>query len=172
MPLLTSSRDADGIVLTWDLARPAAEVWQHLTSRQHLPHWLGQLVSGTLDEGRTVVVDHGEGYLCTSLVDRVEPGRALGMSWDFPDEPTSHLRVTLEASDVEEPAEPSEHPTEPTARGCRLTLRHTGLGDLGTSYLPGWITHLTFFEASLAGTHLPPEAFWPLCATLQTLTPR
>lgn len=167
MPLLTSSRDADGIVVAWELPRPATEAWQHLTSRQHLQQWLGRLVSGALDEGQTVVVDHGEGYLCTSLVDRVEPGRALGVSWDFPDEPTSHLLVTLE-----EPAEPAVPAAEPAVTGCRLTLRHTGLGEHGTSYLPGWITHLTYLEASLAGTPLPPEAFWPLCATLQSLTAR
>lgn len=50
-----------------------------------------------------------------------------------------------------------------------LVLRHDGLGSLIDSYATGWCTHLTFFEASLAGVPIPGSQFWPLCTTFDQL---
>lgn len=72
------------------------------------------------------------------------------MSWKFPDEPLSWLTFALDDTDD----------------GCRLTLRHRNLGEWAPSYRIGWLTHLTFLEASFLGEPLPLGQFWNIHATL------
>lgn len=98
------------------------------------------------------------------------------LSWSFPDEPTSRIAVavsTIEEAEGRAPeAVPEQNGTAPAAESepsAMLILRHRGLGDLIDSYATGWLTHLSYFEASLAGTPLPQSQFWPLCATFDRL---
>lgn len=160
MPLVGYTRDAGTVSITWKLPRSTPDVWRHLTSARHLPEWLGHARVGGFSSGDTLVVDHGEGYLCTSVVDTREDERRLGMSWRFPDEPPSRLLVTLESVADEHDA----------MERCHLRLLHTELDDLTRTYLPGWITHLTYFEGSLETAPLPPQAFWRLYETHHRLT--
>lgn len=98
------------------------------------------------------------------------------LSWSFPDEPTSRIAVTVSTTEESEgrgpAAVPERNGTAPAAESqpsAMLILRHRGLGDLIDSYATGWLTHLSYFEASLAGTPLPQSQFWPLCATFDRL---
>ena len=160
MPLVGYTRDTEAVSITWKLARSTPDVWRHLTSERHLPEWLGHARRGGFSTGDTLVVDHGDGYLCTSVVHTLDDDRTLGMTWDFPDEPPSRLLVTVEPVANEQDAEEQ----------CLLHLRHTELDDLTGSYLPGWITHLTHFESSLDTAPLPTQAFWQLYETHHQLT--
>lgn len=160
MPLTSYNRDTDVVSITWTLARSAPEAWQHLTSAHHLPEWLGHARSGAFSSGDTLVVDHGDGELCTSVVEALAEDHRLSMSWEFPDEPPSRLSIVVEATVSQ----------QDTTEQCLLRLRHADLGDLTRSYLPGWITHLTYFEGSLGATPLPAQAFWRLYETHHLLT--
>ncbi|MCK0111691.1 SRPBCC domain-containing protein [Ornithinimicrobium sp. F0845] len=161
MSLVAGTVDAGAVSLTWRLDSPAAEVWRHLTSVEHLPEWLGRPRSGGFTSGDKLVVDHGDGYLCTSHIGTVEPGRALDLTWQFPDEPLTHLTLTVETAAAE---------SDESAGRSHLHLHHAGLGDLTASYLPGWITHLTYLEGSLETAPLPLSAFWSLYQTIERLT--
>lgn len=161
---LTEFQTQDGDVrIGWLLERALPEVWSHLLDVGHLPEWLGVVVEGAFDVGRTLVVDHGDGYLCRSDIERVDALDSLAMAWHFPDEPPSRVSISLC---------PATSGSEPPAsrEGTRLQLRHSGLGGLVGEYVAGWITHLTFFEASLGGAPMPSSAFWPLCGTNAKLT--
>lgn len=93
--------------------------------------------------------------MCQSVLDRVEPGSTLAMSWRFPDERETQVAIEVEDS--------------PSGGGCLVRLRHTGLGELAPSYRIGWLVHLTYFEAAVHGTPLPHDQFWNLHATLAAL---
>lgn len=87
-----------------------AEVWGHLVAVDHLGEWLGQPRSPQVPDGEQVpdgaelrdgvqlrdgvelVVDHGEGYLCTSQVTELAPGRSLAMTGAFPTSRPRRLR--------------------------------------------------------------------------------
>ncbi len=87
------------------------------------------------------------------MVKEIGPGHRFAVTWEFPEEPLSRMAVEVDSS----------------AGGTLLTLRHTGLGELRDSYALGWLTHLTYLEASVEGTPLPFEQFWNLHATLGRL---
>ena len=161
MPLVDCTEGSGAVSVAWTLERSVPVVWEHLTSVPHLPEWLGHARSGGFSAGAALVVDHGDGYLCTSVVDTVDDGRRLGMSWEFPDEPPSRLSITLESADTQDGGE-----------RCQLRLQHSGLDELTSSYLPGWLTHLTYFECSLEATPLPSQAFWRLYETHRRLLDR
>lgn len=94
---------------------------------------------------------------------RVGPGPVSGDDWGFPDEPPSALAIKLDDYPAEHGAVPGpEH-------GTVLELVHHGLADLVVTYLPGWVTHLSFFEASLEGDPLPPSSFWRIYASVDVL---
>lgn len=118
-------------------------------------YWLGEPAVAELWPDGRLVVDHGGGYICTSVVTRAKPGSTLAMSWRFPDEPDR--AVTFETGDG------------PDSEGCVLDLTHTGLGDLAASYRIGWLVHLTYLEAAVHGTPLPLDQFWNLHATFAAL---
>lgn len=156
MPLVEYAEPAGAVLLTWALQAPVAGVRQHLADPDRLPEWLGRRTAGGFEAGQTLVVDHGDGHLCTSRVERAS-GEEIAMTWEFPDEPRSQLSVRLEGVPMQG--------TESTL----LHLTHLRLGDLAASYLPGWITHLTYLEASVLGEPLARDAFWRLYETFQRL---
>lgn len=154
MPVRGFEGGDGNLVVAWALDVPASAVWEHFTDVAFLPEWLGTVRSGSFSPGEVLVVDHGGGQESTSTIKLAEPGKRLIMTWDFPGEPGSEVGVILGA----------------TATGCRLDLHHVGLGDLVSSYLPGWMTHLAFFEGSLHGSPLPLEDFWQAYGSFERLT--
>lgn len=156
MPLSTVTTDEGTLVVTWSLPVPADAVWAAFTDSALMSQWLGEAVEGDVTEGGKLVVDHGDGYLCTSSVtETVQPHR-LAMSWQFPDEPRSHVAFDLQPSDD----------------GTAMGLTHQDLGELVDSYAPGWLTHLTFLEAAVAGAPITATHFWTLHGTFESLYSR
>lgn len=160
MPLESFTKSDSAITVMWTLDMEPAGVWEKLTDAQNLAAWLGAHRAGAFHPGSRLRVDHSEGYLSESEILSVEPPHRLSMTWVFPDEPASRISITITATD------PVEIATNPAAK---LHLEHCDLGDLVHSYLPGWVTHLSYFEASLTGHPLPPQSFWPLYASFDRL---
>lgn len=146
--MLTSchlDRSADVLTIEWSLPRSPSLVWRHLKDPDKLDEWLGQPLSFDARVGGEIVVDHDDGYSCRSEILSLSRPHIAELSWEFPDEPTTRLSLTtFEASDAA-----GQH--EMTA----LVLKHMGLGSLIGSYASGWMTHLTYCEASLCETPLP-----------------
>lgn len=150
MPLTTISTEDGALVITWSFSVPAQAVWAGFSDPTLLSQWLGQSTECDIRSGGMLVVDHGDGYLSRSAV--TEPHR-LAMTWEFADEPESQIGIEL----------------RPSGAGTVVELAHHGLGDRVGSYAPGWITHLTFLEAALAGVPIPTSHFWKLHATFESL---
>lgn len=159
MPLVRAVASVGDVELDWHVAADRGAVWRALTEPAMLRQWLGTVLALDVRAGGRIAVDHGGGYVCESEVRRVTPRERLAMSWRFPDEHPTELAVEL--ADVPAPG------GEVTA--CGLVLRHTGLGDLAAGYRLGWVVHLTYLEAAVAGTPLPLGQFWHLHATVGVL---
>ncbi|MCF2586866.1 hypothetical protein [Brevibacterium sp. UCMA 11752] len=172
--MLTSchvDRPGDVLTIEWSLPHDQPSVWEHLTAAAMLHEWLGQPTTFDARVGGEIIVDHGDGYLCRSEVLSLthdggqSHGSSAEVSWEFPDEPQS--RLCLRTFDPDYPDNDTSNTGDNTPSA--LVIQHSGLGTLIDSYLSGWLTHLTYFEASLSETPLPPEQFWPLCATFEQL---
>lgn len=155
MPLVTATSTPRSLRIEWTATTTPEGLWAHITNPALLPQWIGRHVGGSLNVGDVLKIDHGEGYVSSSLVRRVQPLEQLTMSWDFPGEQTSELSIVIEPD---------------TESRARLTMEHTGLIEPRSTYLPGWLCHLTYLDSSLSGHPLPPQAFWNLHATLARLT--
>lgn len=152
MPLISRAIEpgAGRVTLQWSMPAPADRVWRGLTAPEALPLWLGSLSSGAFTPGSVVSVQHAEGYSCISEILRCEPPALLAMTWKFPDEPLSRLRIVLTQED----------------RSTRLTLTHEGLGDDSAGYLPGWQAHLLYLEDLLQGHPRSMAGFWAVYGEL------
>jgi len=153
MPLCTISTVDGTLVVAWSLSMQAQSVWAGFSQPGLLSHWLGESIECDVRPGGRLVVDHGEGYLSRSAVTEAKEPHRLVMTWDFPDEPESWISIELRPSDA----------------GTLVELTHHGLCDLVGSYGPGWITHLTFLEAAVAGVPIPRSHFWRMHSTFQSL---
>lgn len=153
MPLSKISTDDGALAVAWSLPVPAQAVWAGFSDPALLPQWLGQAIDCDVRPGGRLVVDHGDGYLSRSDVIEAEEPHRLVMTWEFPDEPESRVGVELRPSDA----------------GTLVHLGHHGLGELVGTYGPGWITHLTFLEAAVAGVPIHSSQFWKLHATFKAL---
>jgi uncharacterized protein YndB with AHSA1/START domain len=154
MGLLTRDVGAT-LSITWQLELEAESTWRHLVDLDSWPAWIGSPIAGSLQSGAQLVVDHGDGYLCTSDVESVEAGHQLVMSWSFPDEHRTWLELTVSSSGPDESV---------------VVLGHHELGALSTSYSVGWLVHLAYFEASAMGSPLPMSQFWRIHQTLHALS--
>jgi uncharacterized protein YndB with AHSA1/START domain len=143
----------DDLVIDWDLLSERPLVWKHLTDRDRLAEWLGDPIAVDMRDGGQLDVDHGGGYMSQSRILEFRPADALSLTWSFPDEHVTALTFIL-----------SDAPD-----GTRLQLTHRGLGTLWASYSIGWLTHLTFLEASAGGAPLPRSQFWRIHQTFQHL---
>lgn len=152
MPLIDRSLDTavERVSISWHLYASPDRSWWGLTDSEALPQWLGRLVSGQFELGSTVIIEHAENYCCTSRILECEPERLLAMTWDFPDEPVSRLRIELTTAGT----------------GTRLELTHKALGAETANYLPGWYTHLLYLEGVLTGEPRRMADFWPTYETL------
>lgn len=146
MPLINRSLHSanERVSHSWSIAVSADRIWWGLTAPEALPLWLGKLTAGSFVVGNSVTIQHAEGYYCTSRIKECEPGRLLDMTWEFPDEPRSQLRIVL----------------TPGGESTLLALQHDGLGREAADYLPGWHTHLLYLEALLLGQPRPMADFW------------
>lgn len=146
MPLISSSLDTEAgrVAHSWLLDAPPDRVWWGLTDSKALPQWMGRLVSGQFRTSSTVIIEHAENYCCTSRILDCAPERLLAMTWDFPDEPVSRLRIELTTAGT----------------GTQLVLTHEALGTEAAGYLPGWHTHLLYLESVLIGEPHPMAKFW------------
>lgn len=164
MPLhaVTADQSADTLSIEWSLSATPLAVWTHLADRTRIGEWLGEAIifdtrrGGTIEiaHGRATDPGHGRELVCTSEVLSLRIGRSIAATWQFPDEPLT--LVSLHTSIVDEET-------------SMLTLQHSGLGPLKDSYGPGWLTHLSYFEASLDGHPLPDDEFWHLHETFARL---
>lgn len=126
------------------MAVPVGQIWWGLTDPEALPRWLGKLTSGSFEVDNSVSIEHAEGYLCTSFIQECEPKRLLSMTWEFPDEPPSQVRIML----------------TPDRESTHVALKHDGLGNNAVGYLAGWHTHLLYLEALLLGRPRSMVHFW------------
>lgn len=149
MPLTLLQTDESLLSLEWLVTASTARVWGQLTEPSYLEQWLGELVHGAVSSGASFIVDHGDGYQCSSSVVDCEVERTLRYSWKFPDEPATEVSWSLSSFDD----------------GTKLRLTHSGLSKLLGSYRDGWLVHLTFLEASALGAPLPSTMFWNLYST-------
>lgn len=156
MPLLSSEASESQLRVIWVVDAPPADVWACLTSPPLLAQWLGNATAGEIAPGKSVTVDHGDGYLCESTVLEHVPRRALTYTWSFPDEPGSVVSWDLSCDD----------------RVTSVRLAHTDIANMVASYRDGWITHLTFLEAAALGTPMPKAMFWQVHATIALLNDR
>lgn len=97
MPLISRSlQEANGRVShNWSMAVSPDRLWWGLTDREALPRWLGRLMSGKFVRDGVVTIEHAEDYFCTSRILECEPEQLLDMTWEFPEEPHSHVRIEL-----------------------------------------------------------------------------
>ncbi|GAB3519113.1 SRPBCC domain-containing protein [Arthrobacter monumenti] len=153
MPLIAVTSDDDTLVLSWRVACELDKTWAAITDPGLAAQWLGTVIDGDLGTADHVVIDHGDGYLCRSTLIHRDPPQTVEFTWDFPDEPASVVRISLEAEEG----------------ATRLHLVHRGLGELVPSYRVGWCVHLTYLEAAALGEPLPPAMFWNLHDTLAKL---
>lgn len=176
MPLrrLDIGRPEDVLTLTWALAHPRETICRYLRTPEKLAEWLGRPLAFDPQVGGEIIVDHADDYLCRCEVLSASES-AAELSWTFPDEPSSRISLRLAGDDAAELAEDallSDDAEKPVANASVLTLQHRGLGPLIDSYATGWLTHLTYFEASVGGSPLPFSQFWTLCATFDALLRR
>lgn len=153
MPLVSTETDESKLHVDWVIDAPVIRAWETLTAPSHIREWLGMVVSGSISSGSSFAIDHGDGYLCESTVVKCDVLSSLTYSWKFPDEPRTDVAWSM----------------TPHVDGTRLTLTHSGLTDLVSSYRDGWLAHLTFLEGSALGTPLPWSMFWPIHATIVRL---
>lgn len=121
VPLSTIAIDDATLVVTWSLAVPVETVWAAFSDPDLLAQCLGRAIEYDLAAGGHLVVDHGDGYLCSSAVTEARPPHRLALTWQSPDELESRVAITLRAS----------------AAGTEVELVHSDLGDLVESYGPG-----------------------------------
>ena len=147
---------APDLVIRWSLTASAERIWRHLMKPERLPDWLGRVVDST-GQDELLLIDHGDGYICESRILLTDAtARHLQFTWKFPDEHETLVTVQVLAQES----------------GTSLVLRHAGLGDLQESYEPGWVTHLTYLEASLDNSPLPADEFWNLYGTFSRILSR
>lgn len=153
MPLTSIETNESELQVEWVVDAPVVRAWEALTTPSRLGEWLGTVVAGSISPGSSFAIDHGDGYVCESTVVRCEALTALTCSWKFPDEPRTDVAWSL----------------TPHGDGTSLTVTHSGLADLVSSYRAGWPVHLTFLEGSVLGTPLPWSMFWPIHSTIVRL---
>lgn len=153
MPLVSVETDESELHVEWVINAPVVRAWEALTAPSHIGEWLGTVVSGSISSGSSFAIDHGDGYLCESTVEKFEVLSSLTYSWKFPDETGTDVAWSL----------------TPHGDSTSLTLTHSGLTDLVSSYRDGWPVHLTFLEDSALGTPLPWSMFWQIHSTIVCL---
>ena len=119
------------------------EVWAALTDPVSLARWLAPTGRVELREGGAFELDFpGEGSRMSGRVRALEPQHVLELEWNYPGEPPSIVRLSL----------------EPTEDGTRLVVDHRGLERvLATGYGEGWQRHLERLRGIVGLGHVRAE---------------
>ena len=137
----TVSRALAAVHLERTVATDIETVWAAWTDPDRMARWLAPVASGTPGPSSTFVLqmDADEAVVCTAT--RWEPPRLLELTWDYPGEGSSRLRVELTA----------------TGDGTTaLVLDHDRLDDADpVDYGAGWHVELEYLDAYLNGTAKP-----------------
>jgi uncharacterized protein YndB with AHSA1/START domain len=105
------------------------ELWAALTDHESLSRWLAPAGRVELRAGGAFELDFpdGERTRMSGRVTELEPGRLLELEWNYPGEPASVVRLTIEEA----------------GDGARLVVDHRGLERArATGYGEGWQRHL------------------------------
>lgn len=73
MPLIAIVSEDDTLVLTWRVASEVEKTWAAITDPALAAQWLGTVIDGDLGTADHVVIDHGDGYLCRSMLIHRDP---------------------------------------------------------------------------------------------------
>jgi uncharacterized protein YndB with AHSA1/START domain len=123
-----------------------AELWRALTDPEEIGGWLAHASRWTLEPGGEYRLEFAGDAVTTGTVRAVEPGRLLELSWRYPGEPDSVLRLEIV---------PQEH-------GVKLVLDHRRLPvDATVGYGAGWQAHLEALERLLTAAPAgDADAWW------------
>lgn len=117
------------------LAHPPERVWAALTEQAQQQRWLPGVTIAAV-AGGPVVFDFGEDEIREGTVLAAEPGRLLEHSWQWPDEPGSTVRWTL----------------DPAGAGTVLGLGHAPIRrEAAVDHGVGWHVMLDALAVHLAG---------------------
>ncbi len=118
-------------------------VWQALSQPTGLSAWLGRPEGPPLGRGVVFHLWHEEQFCSRHEVLDWVPPRRMTMTWEFPDESTSRVQLTV----------------EPDAVGAVVSLEHESTDD-PVAYAAGWHVHLDFLAEYLRGRPRAFEDFW------------
>ena len=118
-------------------------VWRALTEPEGLSAWLGRYDGARLGPGAEFTIWHEESVGSSHEVVEWLPPRTMSVTWDFPGESSSRVRLVV----------------EPDASGSTVVLEHEGIEDL-VAYAAGWHVHLDFLAAYASGHPRSFEQFW------------
>lgn len=138
---LRSEGERRGVRFERRYAAGPAEVWSALTEPERMARWLAE---GELDlrvgGAYTLRFSDAEGQSAQGKVLAVEPERLLEITWEYPGEPNTVLRLEL----------------TPDGDGTLLVLDHSGLpAEAAPGYGGGWHAHLDALDAHLGQEGTP-----------------
>lgn len=137
------SRQPHSILLRHTVVADQATVWRALTEPAGLEAWLGRYEGPPLQRGARFRLWHDGTVPSRHEITEWRPTRQLTMTWDFPNEPPSLVRIGL----------------EPVGTTTTVALGHEGIED-PVSYAAGWHVHLTFLAHFAEGNPRSFEHFW------------
>ena len=138
----------DRIERTVELAHPPERVWQALTTAEGLGTWFGNSAEIDLRVGGQAKLTWDHGHVAHLTIERVEPPRVFGYTWDIYGLPDDDPRRTY-----------VEFTLEPTGTGTTLTLVESGFAQLPDAEFQkafsgnseGWTSELGELVAYLDG---------------------
>lgn len=143
------------VVLVRDILADPAVVWRGLTEPAGIAAWLGRYEGPRLGLGTRFTIWHDGLVPSSHTVVEWLPPTGLTMTWDFPDEAPSRVRIVVEAA----------------SSGSKVVLEHEGVED-PVSYSAGWHVHLDFLAGFAEGRPRSFEQFWDDYEELLQTRPR
>jgi len=142
-PIGSADQASGRVDLHQTVAAGLPRVWEALTSAAGLTAWLGRPQGPVLGPGVRFGLWHEDQVRSEHEVLQWTPLRLLVLTWDFPGEPVSRVRLGLH-----------EHGT-----GSAVALEHQGVPD-AVAYAAGWHVHLDFLAEVVAGRPRSFGTFW------------
>lgn len=112
-------------------ATTVEDVWSAVTEPERLARWMAPYTGELRLGGRWDALNDDGSVFCSGTVRDCEPPSRYVTSWEYPEETTSTVEVTVR-----------EHP-----EGALLRLEHRDLADVG--YGAGWQTYLEQLDEAL-----------------------
>ncbi|WP_336923052.1 SRPBCC domain-containing protein [Aquipuribacter sp. SD81] len=142
-PIGVADRLSGRVVLRRPVACSVPTAWRAASEADGLSAWLGRHEGPRLGPGATFTLVHEQQVRSTHTVLEWEPSRLLAMTWDFPDEAPSRVRLSIGRDTA----------------GTVVTLEHAGLED-AVAYAAGWHVHLDYLAELLRGRPRSFDDFW------------